>query len=161
MREISRRIGYQGRFVWLVPTPDVTINASNLSGVSRLRFRLLDISQEPYTFYRNHALREGKRIKLDVNTALAALPVMRGRRRDLLVFLCPARARAHSWSYSNGWRLSPEEIAVLLSQEDAFDRSTMAVARAVCVYRGLIDPRGRLSPSGAAALDSKKLYQKI
>jgi len=152
MREISRRIGYQGRYVWLIPATNVTINASNLSGASRLRFRLLDITQEPYTFHR-FSPREGKQVKLDPNTALVALPTMRGRRRDLLVFLCPMRARAHAWACANGRRPSPEEIAVLRQEDDAFDRSTMTVAHAVCVYRGLVDPRGRLSPSGTAALD--------
>lgn len=160
MREICRRVGYQGRFVWLVSAPSVPILASKYTGNSRLRFRLLDITDPPPYSYKRFTAHETRPVKLDYNTALCALPTMRGRRRDLLVFMLCKRVRDASWSYAPSNKLSPEEIAVCLEQ-DSFDPSTMAVAHAVCLYRDLVDPRGRITKRGAAILDAKKLYRKV
>jgi len=159
MREICRRVGYQGRFVWLISVPEVTIRATHYSGSSRLRFVMVNITEEPYKFVR-FVIRDGKRIRLDYNTVVCALPVLRGRRRDLLVFMLCKRSRDIEWSYANSNKLSPEEIAVCLGQ-DSFDPGTMAVAQAVCTYRDLVDPRGRITQRGAALLDGKKLYRTV
>lgn len=155
MREICRRIGYQGRFVWLISTPEVTIRATHFTGSSRLRFVMVDISKQQCKFVR-FSPREGKRVKLDFDTVICALPTLRGRRRDLLIFMLCRRARETKWSEANSNKLAPEERAVCLGQE-AFDPATMAVAHAVCVYRDLVDPRGRITTRGTSTLNSKKL----
>jgi len=159
IREICRRVGYQGRFVWLISAPEVTIRATHFSGTSRLRFVMVNIAREPYKYVR-FAAREAKRVKLDYDTVICALPTLRGRRRDLMIFMLCKRSRDNQWSYANSNKLSPEEIAVCLGQ-DSFDPATMAVAHAVCVYRDLVDPRGRITPRGAELLDGKKLYRKV
>jgi hypothetical protein len=148
MREICRRIGYQGRFVWLISTPEVQVLASKYSGASRLRFKMIDITDYSY---KKTILRETKPIKLDSNTVIVALPTLRGRRRDLLCFMLCSGVRAHRWDQADRNKLSPEEIAACTGQ-DKFDPSTMAVAHAVCVYRGLIDPRGRITEQGSKFL---------
>ena len=134
MREICRRIGYQGRFVWLIPASTVPVLATTHVGHSRIRFRALNITDPPPYSYKRTTLRT---LKLNDNTALCALPTLRSRRRDLLVFMTPERVKAQKWTVSEGNRISPEERAACLGQE-SFDASTMAVARAVCYYRGLI-----------------------
>lgn len=154
IREICRRVGYQGRFVWLISTPDVTIRATHFTGSSRLRFVLVNIARNPYKFVR-FSPREGKRVKLDYDTVICALPTLRGRRRDLLIFMLCRRVRAEQWSYANSNKIAPEEIAICLGQ-DSFDPATMAVAHAVCVYRDLIDPRGRITRRGTEVMNAKK-----
>jgi len=148
MREICRRIGYQGRFVWLISTPEVQVLASKYSGSSRLRFKVIDITD--YSVKR-WMLRDSKPVKLDSSTVVVALPTLRGRRRDLLCFMLCSEVRAQTWSLGPNKKLSPEELAVLQGL-DKFDPSTMAVAQAVCVYRGLVDSRGRLTGLGSVAL---------
>jgi hypothetical protein len=117
---------------------------------------MLNIARKPYKHVR-FAARESKRVRLDYDTVICALPTLRGRRRDLMVFMLCRRVRAMKWSYANSDKLSPEEIAVCLGQ-DSFDPSTMAVAHAVCVYRDLVDPRGRLTARGFNQLGGKKLH---
>jgi hypothetical protein len=148
MREICRRIGYQGRFVWLISTPEVHVLANKYGGNSRLRFKCIDITD--YTIKKT-ILRDGKPIKLDSSTVVVALPTLRGRRRDLLCFMLCSEVRAQTWAIGPHKKLSPEELAVLQGL-DKFDPSTMAVAHAICVYRGLVDPRGRLTDLGSVAL---------
>lgn len=155
MREICRRIGYQGRFVWLISTPDVSIMASKYTGPSRLRFKVLDIMEPPPYAIKRAILRETKPVKLDADTVVCALPTLRGRRRDLLCFMHIHRVKSRTWSIANSSKLSPEEIAVCLGQEK-FDTATMAVAQAVCIYRGLVDPRGRITRLGSELLDGKQ-----
>jgi hypothetical protein len=154
IREICRRVGYQGRFVWLISAPEVTLRATHFTGSSRLRFVMVNITKEPYKYLR-FAAREGKRVKLDYDTVICALPTLRGRRRDLLIFMLCRRARETKWSIANSNKLAPEEMAVCMGQ-DSFDPATMAVAHAVCVYRDLVDPRGRLTARGSSTLDRKK-----
>jgi hypothetical protein len=154
VREICRRVGYQGRFVWLISAPDVTIRASHFTGQSRLRFVMVNITRMPYKFVRFSA-REAKRVKLDYDTVICALPTLRGRRRDLLVFMLCRRVRETQWSLADSNKIAPEEMAVCLGQE-SFDPATMAVAHAVCVYRDLVDPRGRLTARGFNLVDGKK-----
>ena len=155
MRDICRACGYQGRFVWLVPTTQVVTYATNHHGGSRIRYRELDIEHEQLV--RRFAPYEGKRFRVPPDRVICALPVLRNRRRDMLVFMNPATVRAHSpWSQANQNRLAPEEIAVLLKQ-DGFDHATLDVAQAVCTYRQLVDPRGRLTSQGEKLLKAKKL----
>lgn len=152
LRDICRKLDYQGRFVWLVSATDVPVLGSKQLGISRLRFRLLNITEEPYSFHR-FTPSDNRKIKLDQNTALTVLPMLRGRRRDLFIFLHPTRMR--KWSLANSDKLSPEEVAVL-QKKDTFDLGTTSVAHAICVYRGLVDPRGRLTEQGARLLAAKK-----
>ena len=154
LREICRKLDYQGRFVWLISATDVPVLSSKQLGISRLRFRLLNITEEPYGFHRLTPS-DNRKIKLDPNTALTVLPMLRGRRRDMLIFLHPTRVNGHKWSLANSDKLSPEERAVL-QQKDTFDLGTTSVAHAICVYRGLVDPRGRLTEQGARLLAAKK-----
>jgi hypothetical protein len=150
IRDVCRRLNYQGRYVWLVPASDVVVLASVHSGGSRLRFRMLDISEEP-TLKTRFIAREGHQIKLDSDTVVAAIPTLRMRRRDLLLFMYPARVRCQYWA-ANGWRpLSPEEKSVL-RQQDHFDPATMSVAHAMLVYRHLVDLRGRPTRLGLQML---------
>lgn len=155
IREICRRIGYQGRFVWLVPVSEVHLLASKYTGNSRIRFKVLDITDPPPYAFKRVILRETKPIKLDADTVITALPTLRGRRRDLLCFMNLHRFKSRSWSVANSSKLAPEEIAVCLGQE-RFDASTTAVAQAICIYRGLVDPRGRITRLGSELLDGKK-----
>jgi hypothetical protein len=158
IREICRKINYQGRFVWLVVGPKVLIMSSKQTGSSRLRFRMLDVHQRPFDF-KHTVAREGRVIELDPKTILVAQPVLRGRRRELLAFLHHHLAEEYRWDYANGNRLSPEEIAVLTHQDDTFDLNTMSVARAVCFYRGLTDLKGRITWKGKKLLERRKIRQ--
>jgi hypothetical protein len=154
IREICRALDYQGRFAWLVSTADVPVLSNKQSGTSRLKFRLLDISQEPYTFQK-FSPSDHRKIKLSHDTTLTALPMLRSRRRDLMIFLHPARVNGRKWSIANSGKLSPEELAVLQGR-DTFDVGTTSVAHAVCVYRGLVDQRGRPTELGTKLLERRK-----
>lgn len=153
IREICQHIGYQGRYVWLVPSLRVVLQATNLRGSSRIRFRLLDITEEPK--FTKLAQAEGRRIDVTWNRALVALPVIHNRRRILLLFLNEAlflKKASVGWSNSYPGRLTPEEAAVLEHKLDHYSRQTAAVAKAICEYRGLINRAGELSSDGSQYL---------
>lgn len=153
IREVCRLAQYQGRYAWLVVTHEVTIRASHHTGASRLRFRMIDVDAFAFTRF---SAREGAKVRLDAKKVLVAQPVLRGRRRDLLAFMSPQLSDPIQWSIGNGARLSPEEAAVLTQHNDKFDPTTTAVARAVCIYRGLLEPNGKLTWDGEQLLKSKR-----
>jgi hypothetical protein len=126
--------------------------ASKQLGLSRLRFKILNLAEDPHTICK-FTPRDGHKVKLAPMEALTILPMLRGRRRDMFVFLYP-NAGDH-WSVADSSKLSPEERAVLQGK-DTFDPGTTAVAHAICVYRGLTDLRGRPTELGIKLLEGKK-----
>ena len=136
IRNVCRAIDYQGRFVWIVPATEVRLLATQHAGPSRIRYRKIDLHEPPSVL--KMVAREGRATRLTDRVAIAALPVLRNRRRDLFVFLHPDIVRAQDWVLAPGDKLSPEEMAALDNESNKFDKATMNVARAVCTYRGLL-----------------------
>ena len=126
----------------------MTMQASRYHGPSRIRYRFLDLTHVPSFYnkkYRTSLARylpipqeEDKNVKLSYHEACVALPIIRNRRRIQLVFLDPERIGYSEWSHRSSDRLSPEELACLTGRTKLYDKATIAVASAVCEFRGLM-----------------------
>jgi hypothetical protein len=151
LRQICDHLGYQGRHVWLIAEDRVAMLATGLRGPSRLRFRLLDITEEPV--FKRLNQREGRVLAVKPNLCLAALPFVGDRRWNLLVFLHPDRLGDRMWSQSFEARLKPQEADILERKLEHYDDKTIKVVRAVCEYRGLL-ARDRVTKLGLLYLEA-------
>src|SRR4029077_1280108 len=152
VREVCERIGYQGRYVWLIGQSSVEILATEHLGPSRIRFKALAINGPT----RIIPITKRKRgvVAITFGKILVALPTIRNRRRTLLMFVHPMMAQDTGGTKATSTILSPEEVAILLSLDwFKYGAATSAVARAVCFYRGLIrTPTGPISSYGRKIL---------
>jgi hypothetical protein len=150
IQDICRRIGYQGRYVWLVGGPKMRMLASKHLGVSRIRYRILRLDKE----YEIDVMgpRRNRTVSIPVNKAVVALPILRGRRRTLFMFVCPAIVEGQRFSTASTQVLMPEEYAILANHESAYDAVTMDVARAICIHRELFTTHNKLTSSGLELL---------
>lgn len=150
IQDICRRVGYQGRYVWLVSAPSMRILASRHLGVSRIRYRVLRLDR-----LLEHDIvgpRRNRTVHIPVEKVVVALPILRGRRRTLFIFMRPEIVEQQRFSEASRQTLMPEEIAVLVNNGKAYDAPTMDVARAICIHRELYTNQNRLTASGAALL---------
>ena len=136
VRDVCRLVGYGGRYVWVIGYSEVPILGARFHGETRIRYRVLSLT--PLKI-QTVAKEESKKIKLSRNLAMVALPVVRRRKRALLLFLHPDEFSQHVWVKAGNGSLAPEEQDLLLGRIQKHTRATQAVARAVCRYRNLVD----------------------
>ena len=146
VREVCQAVGYNGRYLWLVPTKTVYLIGPWSGRNSHIRYRLVrlhpTIQVVPMT-NRGHGS-----IRLE-NRIIIAVPVLHGRKRSALLFMSPNRINSFEWCKAFNLVALPEEVAVLRNQQNkSHDRATFEVAKALCIHRGLIDPKGDLTDDG-------------
>jgi hypothetical protein len=140
LTRICEELYYQGRYVWLRSCREVRLIGTSLTGPNRIRYRLVDtrtLKCLPLN------IKENKRVEITSGIALAALPIVKDRRRTLFLFAEPHWLLSHKWDTAVSGMLSPEELAFLIGQDQPPDLAT--VARALCRFRQLIDRYGVLT----------------
>jgi hypothetical protein len=143
-REILTRmceeLFYQGRYVWLRSCREVRLVGSTLRGPNRIRYRLVSVVSLKCLPLPQ---KESRRVEITPGVALAALPVVKNRRRTMFLFVHPHFLASHRWDTAAGNQLSPEEIAWLLHKPQPTDMAI--VSRAICRFRNLIDKHGAMT----------------
>jgi hypothetical protein len=140
LTRICEELFYQGRYVWLRSCREIRLVGATMHGPNRIRYRLIgtaDYKCLPLT------QKEDYRVVISSGLALAALPVVKNRRRTMFLFVDPHYLMSHKWDTTYSERLSPEETGFLLNKPQPPDLAI--VARAICRFRNLIDRYGVLT----------------
>jgi len=145
--KICDELFYQGRYVWLRSCREVRLVGSTMRGPNRIRYRLVSTSD-----YKCLPLpqKENLRVEISSGRALAALPVVKGRRRTMFLFMDSHFLLNHRWDTTLGDRLAPEETGYLLGKAQPPD--LQRVAWALCRFRNLVDRHGVLTKEGRKLL---------
>ena len=142
---VCRELDYFGRYVWLVRHYRVQMRGITRDPKNCIRWRVVNLNTfnlEPIPE------REGRWFKITKEMAVAALPILRGRRRKLFLYMHPDTTNKKWWSGAPTPKFMPEEKAVLTNQPEAYDPNTIKVARFVCEMRNLVTKSGNLTYEG-------------
>jgi len=144
LTRVCEELYYQGRYVWLCDVREVQFIGATLSGPNRIRYRLMDTKELKCV-----ALPR-KRVPITASRVVAALPVVKGRRRTMFLFVPHSFMDAHRWDCAPSNVLMPEELAYLHGKPQPPDLET--VVRQICRFRHLIDWFGALTREGKRIL---------
>jgi hypothetical protein len=144
---ISEELFYQGRYVWLRSCRAINLVHASTAGENRIRYRLVSTKNFKCLPLKQ---KEDSRIDLTYNTAIAALPVVKGRRRTMFLFLHPGFMTDFDWDCAPGNKLSPEEIMFLIG--NTLTPGVERIIRTICMFRNLIDEHGAITRDGKRIL---------
>jgi hypothetical protein len=144
---ISEELFYQGRYIWLRSCREVRLVYATATGENRIRYRLVSTKTLKCLPLKQ---KESQRIELTHDTAIAALPVVKGRRRTMFLFMHPSFITDFDWDCTPGNKLSPEEVMFLIGQTQT--PGVERIIGAICRFRNLIDEGGGLTREGRRIL---------
>jgi len=146
LASICAELYYQGRYVWMRSCRNINLTAIDARGPNRIRYRLVST-----TNYKCLPLSSrDRRVSLGTDSALAAMPVIKNRRRTMFLFVRPEFMSDHRWDTASSNILSPEEIMFLVGKEQPADLELVVCA--LCRFRQLIDGYGALTKEGRRIL---------
>jgi len=99
--------------------------------------------------------KEGYRVEIQLDLAVAALPVIKDRRTTMFLFIHPEFMRSHRWDTAVSDKLLPVELSFLTGHKQPPDLE--AVVRTMCRARQLINEYGVLTKEGRRILSHYRL----
>lgn len=149
IRDLCQEVGYNGRYLWLVPTKTVLLMGPWSGRNSHIRYRMAMLYPTPSMITMHY--RRGRRVSIR-NRVIIAVPTLHGRKRSALLFMNPYRVLNYKWCKATSRVALPEEVEVLRKQPRNHDKATTEVARALCIHRQLMTHDGNLTPDGLELL---------
>jgi len=148
LRDVCQLVGYSRRNLWVVRSEDVALIGARWSGPSRISYFLVGL--EPLELL-PFTEEEGKLVALDSNTAMIALPRIRGRRLTMILFVHPEVYDKYQWSSRKAPQLRLEELNALRGIK-GINPATEHMGQVLCIHRGLMDRKFERTERGTALL---------